>query len=95
MISVFFLGVSEYGEIGTVLRTTSGKTLEGGETEFSLTTVSDQKAVELNEDYYMTAPQIVASAIKGTSPYRIKIFWFGSIKCEACLTACPVPSCSS
>ena len=54
-------------EIGTVLRTTSGKTLEGGETEFSLTTVSDQKAVELNEDYYMTAPQIVASAINETN----------------------------
>jgi hypothetical protein len=50
-----------------VLRTTSGKTLEGGETEFSLTTVSDQKAVELNEDYYMTAPQIVASAINETN----------------------------
>jgi hypothetical protein len=54
-------------EISTQLRTTSGKTLEGGETEFSLTTVSDQKAVELNEDYYMTAPQIVASAINETN----------------------------
>jgi hypothetical protein len=54
-------------EIGSVLRTTTGKTLEGGETEFSLTTVSDQKAVELNEDYYMTAPQIVASAINETN----------------------------
>ena len=54
-------------EISTVLRTTSGKTLEGGETEFSLTTASDQKAVELNEDYYMTAPQIVASAINETN----------------------------
>jgi len=54
-------------EISTVMRTTSGKTLEGGETEFSLTTTSDQKAVELNEDYYMTAPQIVASAINETN----------------------------
>ncbi len=54
-------------EISTVMRTTSGKTLEGGETEFSLTTVSDEKAVELNEDYYMTAPQIVASAINETN----------------------------
>jgi len=54
-------------EISTQLRTTSGKTLEGGESEFSLTTVSDQKAVELNEDYYMTAPQIVASAINETN----------------------------
>ena len=54
-------------EISSVLRTTSGKTLEGGETEFSLTTVSDQKAVELNEDCYLTAPSIVASAINETN----------------------------
>jgi len=54
-------------EIGTVLRTTTGKTLEGGETEFTLTTTSDQIAIELNEDYYMTAPRIVASAINETN----------------------------
>jgi len=54
-------------EIGTIMRTTSGKTLEGGETEFALTTSSDQKAVELNEDYYMTSPRIVASAINETN----------------------------
>ena len=54
-------------EIGTVLRTTTGKTLEGGETEFALTTTSDQIAIELNEDYYMTAPRIVASAINETN----------------------------
>ena len=41
--------------------------LEGGETEFSLTTASKQIAVELNEDYYMTAPGIVASAINETN----------------------------
>jgi hypothetical protein len=54
-------------EISSQLRTTSGRTLEGGETEFALTTVSKQKAIELNEDYYMTAPQIVASAINETN----------------------------
>jgi hypothetical protein len=54
-------------EISTVLRTTTGKTLEGSETEFSLATVSKQQAVELNEDYYMTAPRIVASAINETN----------------------------
>ena len=43
-------------EIGSQLRTTSGRTLEGGETEFSLTTVSKQKAIELNQDFYLTAP---------------------------------------
>ena len=54
-------------EISSQLRTTSGKTLEGGETEFSLTTVSKQKAIELNEDCYLTAPAIVASAINETN----------------------------
>jgi len=54
-------------EISSQLRTTSGKTLEGGETEFSLTTVSKQKAIELNEDFYLTAPAIVASAINETN----------------------------
>ena len=53
--------------ISTTLRTTSGKTLEGGETEFTLTTAANEKAVELNEDYYMTAPQIVASSINETN----------------------------
>ena len=52
--------------ISTTLRTTSGRTLESSETEFSLKTVSKQLAVELNEDYYMTAPQLVASAINET-----------------------------
>ena len=54
-------------EISSTLRTTTGKTLEGGETEFSLVTASKQIAVELNEDYYMTAPRIVASAINETN----------------------------
>ena len=54
-------------EISSQLRTTSGRTLEGGETEFSLTTVSKQKAIELNEDFYLTAPAIVASAINETN----------------------------
>ncbi len=53
--------------ISTTLRTTSGRTLEGSETEFSLETASKQIAVELNEDYYMTAPRIVASAINETN----------------------------
>ena len=53
--------------ISTTLRTTSGRTLESSETEFSLKTASKQIAVELNEDYYMTAPQIVASSINETN----------------------------
>ena len=52
--------------ISSALRTTSGRTLESSETEFSLKSTSKQIAVELNEDYYMTAPQLVASAINET-----------------------------
>jgi len=54
-------------EISSQLRTTTGKTLEGTETEFALTTVSKQKAIELNEDFYFTGPRIVASAINETN----------------------------
>ena len=53
--------------ISSVLRTTSGRTLESSETEFQLKSTSKQLAVELNEDYYMTAPQLVASAINETN----------------------------
>jgi len=53
--------------IGATLRATTGKTLEGSETEFSLTTASDKVAVELNEDYYFTGPKLVASAINETN----------------------------
>ncbi len=54
-------------ELSATLRTTTGKTLEGSETEFSLVTASKQVAIDLNEDYYMTAPRIVASAINETN----------------------------
>ena len=54
-------------ELSATLRTTTGKTLEGSETEFSLVTASKQVAVDLNEDYYMTAPRIVASQINETN----------------------------
>ena len=53
--------------IGSTLRATTGKTLEGSETEFTLTTASDKVAVELNEDYYFTGPRLVASAINETN----------------------------
>ena len=53
--------------INATLRATTGKTLEGSETEFSLTTASNQVAVELNEDYYFTGPKLVASAINETN----------------------------
>ena len=53
--------------IATTMRTTSGKTLEQSETEFAFSTVSKQTTVDLNNDYYLTAPAIVASAINETN----------------------------
>jgi len=49
------------------MRTTGGRTLEGSETEYSLDTVAKSKLVALNDDYYMTAPGMVASAINETN----------------------------
>ena len=49
------------------MRTTTGKTLESTESEFSLAATSKAKGVILNEDYYNTAPQMVASSINETN----------------------------
>jgi len=53
--------------ISTTMRTTSGRTLEQTETEFVLSTAAKQTAIDLNTDYYLTAPSIVASAINETN----------------------------
>ena len=53
--------------ISSTMRTTSGRTLEQTETEFAFSTVSKQKTVDLNSDYYLTSPSIVASAINETN----------------------------
>jgi hypothetical protein len=53
--------------VSSTLRTTSGKTLEGGETEFAFDTVAKQKTVDLNTDFYLTAPSLVASALNETN----------------------------
>ena len=53
--------------ITSSIRTTTGRTLEQTETEFTLATSAKKKAVDLNTDYYLTAPQIVASAINETN----------------------------
>ena len=53
--------------VSTTMRNTSGKTLEGTETEFNLDTTSKAKAVVLNEDFYKTTPGLVASAINETN----------------------------
>ena len=49
------------------MRTTGGRTLEGSETEYGLDTVAKCKLVTLNDDYYMTAPGMVASQINETN----------------------------
>ena len=53
--------------VTATMRNTTGRTLEQSEGEFSLATVSKQKAFDLNTDYYHTAPQIVASQINETN----------------------------
>ena len=48
------------------------RTLESSETEFSLkSTLKQIVTIELNEDYYMTTPQLVASAINETEDVEI------------------------
>jgi len=54
-------------EMTQTMRTTTGKTLEGSETEFALDSTSKKKSIALNQDYYMTAPGMVASAINETN----------------------------
>jgi len=51
----------------STLRTTTGRTLEQSEGEFTLASVAKQKTIDLNTNFYFTAPQIVASAINETN----------------------------
>jgi hypothetical protein len=53
--------------LSATMRNTTGKTLEGAETEFSLDTASKAVSVTLNDDYYKTGPSLVASAINETN----------------------------
>ena len=49
------------------MRNTTGRTLEGSETEYSLAATSKAISVTFNEDYYMSAPHLIASAINETN----------------------------
>ena len=49
------------------MRTTSGRTLEGSETEYALNTVSKKKPVAIGHDYYLTAPSLIASGLNETN----------------------------
>ena len=53
--------------VTATMRTTGGRTIEGSETQFSLTTASKAVAVELNADYYMNSPGAVYSTINETN----------------------------
>ncbi len=48
------------------LRVTGGRTLEQSETQFNLSTVAKQKAIELNSDHYLTTAAQVCSQINET-----------------------------
>ena len=51
----------------STIRTTGGRTLESTEAEYSLAATSKAISVTFNEDYYMTAPRLIASAINETN----------------------------
>ena len=53
--------------ITSEFRQTGGRTLEQGETEFSLTSEAKEVALELNNDFYTTSPGMVCSAINETN----------------------------
>jgi len=57
--------------VGTTItsefRKTGGRTLEQGETEFSLTSEAKEVALELNNDFYTTTPGMVCSQINETN----------------------------
>jgi len=53
--------------ISTVMRNTTGRTLEQSEGEFTFASTAKQKTIDLNADFYLTAPQIVASPINETN----------------------------
>ena len=53
--------------ITTAIRTTTGKSVDGSESEFALAGASSEKSVTLGDNVYFTAPQMVASTINQTN----------------------------
>jgi len=51
----------------TSLRTTTGKSVNGSETPFSLQSVSNAQSVVLNDNIFFTEPKLVASGINQTN----------------------------
>ena len=53
--------------IGFSIRPTTGKSVHGSESEFSLTSSANKQSVVGNDNIYFTAPQMVASEINETN----------------------------
>jgi len=53
--------------IDTTLRTTSGRSVHGSETEFSRQSAAEAEAIVTNDNIYFTAPRMVASEINETN----------------------------
>ena len=53
--------------VTSTVRTTGGRTLEQSEEEFSLRTATKEVSLELNNDFYLTSPGAVYSAINETN----------------------------
>ena len=53
--------------LSTVLRTTTGKSVHGSETPFSLEATSNSTSAVLGDNMYFTVPRMVASEINETN----------------------------
>ena len=53
--------------ISYTMRPTTGRSINGGETEFQLTSTASSEGVIANDNIYFTAPQMVASSINETN----------------------------
>ena len=61
--TVTFPGTS----ISSTIRTTTGKSVHGSETPFSLQSASDSKSVVIGDNIFFTEPRVIASAINQTN----------------------------
>jgi hypothetical protein len=53
--------------ITTGIRTTTGKSVDGAESQFALAGASSEKSITMGDNVYFTAPQMVASTINQTN----------------------------
>ena len=58
-------------EIDTTIRTTSGRSVHGAETEFNLTALGNKQSVVPNDNIYFTTPQMVASEVNETNQVKL------------------------